>query len=772
VCSLFTVELVPSDEHESGGNGLLEEMTIGTTYRYTVDWIKQAKPNSFVFYDRFGLQYFNLCCVSGDIHEYVNHPFGKLSYRLNIDRAHASAREDILINTDTGALQANPSSEYTAFVQILAVDDRSTVVLQNWTFTARPADIANVTNGPNGKGCENGDMVDTILYDDNFGCTCYHGFSGANCELSDGLPRLQVVVYNTAQSRSDNSTSNGIDYAGRDRMQWAIKKTYRLPPVLLFSASTSDGKAIDVESIQFVLDHGPPGFFIDGRTGELMGKPKEILSTTVATLYATYVGTTKAKLWDLSFQFLADDRANNAHGPNGEGCGKNGIKIDEVEFDNSFTCHCNTGYNVTASANCNLRNVGAISIINTGAIIPFIIPFIAVIAVVVLLVIVWRVIKRRPLSVELPADITTIKDWAFSDISNLTTIIIPPTVTSIGRSAFNCCSNLTSIDIPPSVTSIGDHAFQRCFNLTAITISPSVKSIGKSAFYECTNLTTINIPPSVTTIGDGAFRHCYNLTSINIPPAVKSVGDYAFYACSNLTTMTIPPSVTLIGYCAFYDCSNLTTINIPNSVISIGVRTFNGCKNLATINIPPSVISIGNHAFNGCSNLTTITIPPSVKTIQHYAFNSCTNLISVAFPESDVPESDDPESAAEINTEINTCNYAFLNCKRLQFVAAPAHIVNNPRYIFNKCPMLDNGKKGVVLTTPATRLQVLRIQYFHPSTMSYLYRPEQRDFATNLMMIGDRINSTSDSPFPPIPNEVMLLILRQLRIHDLGPSSE
>ena len=40
------------------------------------------------------------------------------------------------------------------------------------------------------------------------------------------------------------------------------------------------------------------------------------------------------------------------------------------------------------------------------------------------------------------------------------------------------------------------------------------------------------------------------------------------------------------------------------------------------------------------------------------------------------------------------------------------------------------------------------------------------------MMIGDRINSISDSSFLPIPNEVMVLILQQLRVHDLGPRAE
>ena len=121
-------------------------------------------------------------------------------------------------------------------------------------------------------------------------------------------------------------------------MQWATQQDYSLARVHLSSATTSDGKPIDgkpidVDSIQFVLDNGPPGFFIDGQTGELLGKPTQPLNPTVATLYATHAGMTKAKLWDLSFQFLSDDKANDAYGPNGKGCSGNGTKIDKVEFD-------------------------------------------------------------------------------------------------------------------------------------------------------------------------------------------------------------------------------------------------------------------------------------------------------------------------------------------------------------------------------------------------------------------------------------------------------
>jgi hypothetical protein len=51
-------------------------------------------------------------------------------------------------------------------------------------FTALPADTIDVTNGPNARGCENGDMVDPDLYDSKFSCKCSRGFMGDNCEES------------------------------------------------------------------------------------------------------------------------------------------------------------------------------------------------------------------------------------------------------------------------------------------------------------------------------------------------------------------------------------------------------------------------------------------------------------------------------------------------------------------------------------------------------------------------------------------------------------
>ena len=146
---------------------------------------------------------------------------------------------------------------------------------------------------------------------------------------------------------------------------------------------------------------------------------------------------------------------------------------------------------------------------------------------------------------------------------SVTSINIPNNVTSIGNYAFSNCSSLTSINIPSGVTSIGQYAFDTCSALTSVNIPSSITSIGQSAFSGCSSLTSVNIPDSVTSIGAGAFAICSSLTSVTIGNGVRSIGNYAFSNCSSLTSVTInrntPPT---LGFAAFNN-TNDCPIYVP-----------------------------------------------------------------------------------------------------------------------------------------------------------------------------------------------------------------
>ncbi|EKT3964882.1 leucine-rich repeat domain-containing protein, partial [Flavobacterium psychrophilum] len=180
--------------------------------------------------------------------------------------------------------------------------------------------------------------------------------------------------------------------------------------------------------------------------------------------------------------------------------------------------------------------------------------------------------------------VTYIKESAFRDCSDLTSVTIPNSVTDIGFGVFEKCTGLTSVTIPNSVTTIRDYTFSNCSRLTSVTIPNSVTTIGSAAFAACSGLTSVTIPNSVTTISRGAFAGCSGLTSVTIPNSVTTIDQTAFSNCSRLTSVTIPNSVTTIGNGAFHNCSRLTSVTIPNSVTTIGNGAFINCSGLTSVN--------------------------------------------------------------------------------------------------------------------------------------------------------------------------------------------
>ncbi|MDE5798840.1 MAG: leucine-rich repeat domain-containing protein [Treponemataceae bacterium] len=178
-----------------------------------------------------------------------------------------------------------------------------------------------------------------------------------------------------------------------------------------------------------------------------------------------------------------------------------------------------------------------------------------------------------------------------------------------------------SVDIPAGITGVGDYAFQGNEYIQSVMIPNTVTSIGTAAFAGCGSLTAMDIPDGVTSIGNDAFQGCNSLSTVTIPNTVTTIGDSAFYGCGTLSSVVIPYGVTVIGKETFFGCSSLLSVAIPESVTSIGYGAFRGCGSLNHVEIPKGVTNIGDNAFYGCSSLTEIKIPATVTTIGKEAFS-------------------------------------------------------------------------------------------------------------------------------------------------------
>lgn len=283
----------------------------------------------------------------------------------------------------------------------------------------------------------------------------------------------------------------------------------------------------------------------------------------------------------------------------------------------------------------------------------------------------WDSYRENITAISLSSGITTIGNYAFSDITNLAKISMPSTLLSIGKNAFYHCASLSSITIPANVDTIVPFAFAGCSALTSINVHAKnttydSRNSCNAVIHTASNTLVVGcqstiIPEDVVKIGDAAFERA-TFSYIEIPNTVTEIAQYAFYGCEYLTTIDLPDNLTTLGYAAFRYCYALNEVVIPSTVTQVEGSTFSGCTSLTSIVvesgntkydsrnscnaiietatntliagcqntvIPNNVTSIGSQAFYQCSSLTSITIPNHVTSIGIQAFSSCSSLTSV-----------------------------------------------------------------------------------------------------------------------------------------------
>ena len=261
----------------------------------------------------------------------------------------------------------------------------------------------------------------------------------------------------------------------------------------------------------------------------------------------------------------------------------------------------------------------------------------------------------------------TVERWAFSNCSNLESLLIGSNVKSIAGGVFDGCKSLESVHICDSKEelSLGD------FSSDAVSIFHDCMLkeayIGRNLGYSDSpfdyqkKLYNVTIGEEMTIIPSNLFQNCKSITSITIPQNIEEIGDFSFFNCSNLKKLVIEDSETplslgrnyieysvvsgVFGSCnidtlylgrnleyqtdigngnhiyPFGGCT-LSIVTIGDKVTSIGRGLFKGSE-MENIELKDNLKSIGEFAFDGCQKLNCVVIPNSVTSIGDCAFEGC-----------------------------------------------------------------------------------------------------------------------------------------------------
>lgn len=241
----------------------------------------------------------------------------------------------------------------------------------------------------------------------------------------------------------------------------------------------------------------------------------------------------------------------------------------------------------------------------------------------------WSKIKQMTNLTELDlskALIDEIPNEAFNGRWAIDKVVLPPTLKKIGSFAFQGTA-LTSVNIPDNVETIKECAFSQVKQLQEVHLPDSLTSLGNYAFAECRSLRTVKIPTKLKTIPDHTFQNCRSLQSVELHDSITAFEDYSFDNC-DLREITLPKSTTWVGGSAFKGNANLSKVTLNEGLVDIWTYAFQNTA-IDTLNCPSTLRNIYSNAFRDCTNLRQINLNEGLTRIESGALanNKATEIV-------------------------------------------------------------------------------------------------------------------------------------------------
>lgn len=224
----------------------------------------------------------------------------------------------------------------------------------------------------------------------------------------------------------------------------------------------------------------------------------------------------------------------------------------------------------------------------------------------------------------------------FEKNAKVTSVKLPKSMTEIGDYAFSECTNLASVIFPSDckITRIASYAFNRTV-LNSLRIPDLVTEIDKNAFYYA-GLKSIFFGIANVTLSNYVFSHSY-LETIDFGTGNIRINSNAFDYCTSLISVFIPANVTFASNSssAFAYDTKLETVTFDENhqIDYIPSYMVYNCSSLKTFVFPPLVKTIKQNAFNS-SGIENLVIPEGVEIVETGAFSYMPKLVSVTLPSS------------------------------------------------------------------------------------------------------------------------------------------
>lgn len=141
-------------------------------------------------------------------------------------------------------------------------------------------------------------------------------------------------------------------------------------------------------------------------------------------------------------------------------------------------------------------------------------------------------------NLEIPETVTTIKNFAFSDTLWLDLKREENPIVAINGILIDGVAAKGDVVIPDGVHTIKERAFYQNKDITSVKIPESVTVIEQEAFQECSNLESANIPSEISKLENRIFSDT-GFREFVIPENVKVIDSLILCCCENLQKVTI-----------------------------------------------------------------------------------------------------------------------------------------------------------------------------------------------------------------------------------------